>query len=253
MSRNSVTARQRSVNTDIVLMLHLIDSTFWNSSLCLLLWRNCLFGPEWASWSRFELTISVCQRRALCRFKSRTVGEPHLVLTSSPRHSGMECLSMEWPTRLRHLLEQWFMSRWPDLTHILTAQSAKGKLFFLHSGVCEFPKLQQHLYYFQFILLVPSLALVHSKQKGEEVREEINSTVSADKKKRVKLNWIKLNWSVTRELTQYIRCSQITGWCLSLEAILIPESMGGSIFPSVWVNINKVWSLSDLLTPPRRI
>lgn len=134
---------------------------------------------------------------------------------------------------------------WPGLASL----SGKRKFFFFHFWASEIPKLQQHLYYFHFILLGPSLPLVHSKQKTEEVRRKINST----QKKRVKHNWIELNWSVTGELTQYIRCSQITGWRLGLKGILIPESMGGSIFPSVWVNINKVWSLSDLLTPPRRI
>lgn len=216
----------------------------------MLLWRNCLFGPEWASWNQFELNISVCvgqhgvgpEQLCVC------VCVPHLVLTSSSSHSRTQCLSMDWPTGL--LLEQRLVSRWPGLTRSLTALSVKRKFFFFHIGASEIPTLQQHLYYFHFILLGPSLPLVHSKQKTEEVRRKINST---QKKKRVKLNWIELNWSVTRELTQYIRCSQITGWRSSLEGILIPESMGGSIFPSVWVNINKVWSLSDLLTPPRRI
>lgn len=78
------------------------------------------------------------------------------------------------------------MSRWHDLTHILTALSVKRKLFFFHSAVSEIPKAAA-AYYFQFTLLAPSLPLVHSKQKTEEVRKKINSTVSADKKN-VKLN-----------------------------------------------------------------
>lgn len=141
--------------------------------MCLLLWRNCLFGPEWASWNQFELNISVWEK------------ETHLVLTSSSRHSRTQCLSVDWPTGL--LLEQRLMSRWPG--HSFTALSAKRKFFFFHIGASEIPKLQQHLYYFHLILLGPSLPLVHSKQKTEEVRRKINST---QKKSKAQLNWIEL-------------------------------------------------------------
>ena len=111
----------------------------------------------------------------------------HLVLTSSSRHSRTQCSSMDWPSGL--LLEQTLVSRWPGLTRSLTALSAKRKFFFVHIWASEFPKLQQYLYYFRFILLVPSLPLVHSKQKTEEVRRKINST---QKKSKAQLNWIEL-------------------------------------------------------------
>lgn len=75
------------------------------------------------------------------------------------------------------------MSRWPGLTRSLTALSAKRKFLFFHTGASEIPK--QHLYYIHFILLVPSLPLVHSKQKTEEVRKKINST---QKKSKAQLN-----------------------------------------------------------------
>lgn len=150
-----------------------------------------------------------------------------------------------------------FMFRGPDLTHILTALSENQRKSFFP----DFSLVPTSFYIcidfnlciaFLKITSAPSAPLITSKQKTKRVRKKIYSTASTGEKK-ARLNWIESNWSVTRGLTQYIWCSQITGWCLGLEGVLIPESVWGSIFPSVWVNINKVWSLSDLFTPPRRI
>ena len=145
---------------------------------------------------------------------------------------------------------------WPN-THINCTKWEEEVFFFsLLSEICRVPGYSGVCIDFNLFHQLPSLPLAHSKQRSQVVRKKIYSTASVEKKKKKKkmeLNWIELNWSVTRGLTQYIWCSQITGWCLGLEGVLIPESIWGSIFPSVWVNINKVWSLSDLFTPPRRI
>lgn len=185
--------------------------------------------------------------------------KPRLVLTPSNRHSRTHRRSMEWSTGMWLSLKHCCLTQ--SNTHINCTKWEGEKVFLFP----EFSprslygtRLLQYLYRFQFmsqffkIPSVPSLPLLNSKQKTQVARKKIYSTASAGGKK-VELNWIELNWSVTRGLTQYIWCSQITGWCLGLEGFLIPESIWSSIFLSVWVNINKVWSLSDLFTPPRRI
>lgn len=170
-------------------------------------------------------------------------------------HSRRRYWPVDWSTGLWPLFEMLrFMCRGPDLTHILTALSERQRKSFLPEvlldlTVCIDFNLSTALFK---ITSAPSLPLIYSKQKIQVVRMKIYSTASTEKKS-VELNWIELNWSVTRGLTQYIWCSQITGWCLWLETVLIPESVWSSILPSVWVNINKVWSLSGLFTPPRRI
>lgn len=80
------------------------------------------------------------------------------------------------------------MSRWSDLTHILTALSAKRKCVFFHRGVSEIPKAAAASILFSIYSISSITPLVHSKQKTEEVGKKINSTVSAEKKSKAQLN-----------------------------------------------------------------
>lgn len=88
--------------------LNIIRVVIWDSmsvyNPCLLHGRNDFFAPELTSCSQLEPNSSVWRCPKFWFNSSRTVCEPHLVLTPSNKHSRTHCWSMDWPKRLWHLL-----------------------------------------------------------------------------------------------------------------------------------------------------